>query len=30
VLGYSSDVVVEGFCVRDCEGIGLCRVGIVD
>jgi hypothetical protein len=29
VSGYSP-VVVEGACVRDCRGIGVCRVGIVD
>jgi hypothetical protein len=29
VLGYISIVVIEAVCVRDCRGLGLCRVGIV-
>jgi hypothetical protein len=27
---YSSVVIVEGAFVRDCRGIGVCRVGAVD
>jgi hypothetical protein len=30
VFGYISVVVEEGVCVRDCRGLGLCKVGIVD
>jgi hypothetical protein len=29
VFGYISVVVEEGVCVRDCRGLGLCKVGIV-
>jgi hypothetical protein len=29
VFGYISDVVVEGACVRDFRGLGLCTVGTV-
>jgi hypothetical protein len=29
VFCYTSVVVVEGACVRDCRGLGLCKVGIV-
>jgi hypothetical protein len=29
VFGCISVVVVEGACVRDCRGLGLCEVGIV-
>jgi hypothetical protein len=28
-VGYISVVVVEGVCVRDCKGLGLCAVGKV-
>jgi hypothetical protein len=27
VFGYSSAVVVEGACVRNCRVLGLCMVG---
>jgi hypothetical protein len=30
VFGYISVVIVELACVRDCRGVGLCKVGIVD
>jgi hypothetical protein len=30
LLGCSSVVVVEGVCVRDCRGMGLCTVGTID
>jgi hypothetical protein len=29
LLGCSAVVVGEGACVRDCRGIGLCKVGTV-
>jgi hypothetical protein len=29
VFGSISVVVVEDACVRDCRGLGLCKVGIV-
>jgi hypothetical protein len=29
VLGFISVVVVEGACVQDCRGLGLCTVGTV-
>jgi hypothetical protein len=29
VFGYISVVVVEGACVRNCRGLGLCKVDIV-
>jgi hypothetical protein len=29
LLGYISVVVVEGVCVRDCRGLGLCTFGTV-
>jgi hypothetical protein len=29
VFGCISVVVVEGVCVRDCRGLGLCAVGTV-
>jgi hypothetical protein len=29
VFGCISVVVEEGACVRDCRGLGLCKVGIV-
>jgi hypothetical protein len=29
VFGYISVVIEEGVCVRDCRGLGLCKVGIV-
>jgi hypothetical protein len=29
VFGCISVVVVQGACVRDCRGLGLCKVGIV-
>jgi hypothetical protein len=29
VFGYISVVVMEGACVRNCRGLGLCTVGIV-
>jgi hypothetical protein len=29
VFGYISVVVEEGVYVRDCRGLGLCKVGIV-
>jgi hypothetical protein len=29
VFGYISVVVEEGVCVRDCSGLGLCKVFIV-
>jgi hypothetical protein len=30
VFGYSSSVVVEGACVRDFRGLGVCTVVMVD
>jgi hypothetical protein len=30
VFEYISVVVVEGACVRDCRGLGLCTVGTLD
>jgi hypothetical protein len=30
VNGCSSVVIAKGACVRDCRGLGLCKVGIVD
>jgi hypothetical protein len=29
VFGYISVVVEEGICVKDCRGLGLCKVGTV-
>jgi hypothetical protein len=29
VFGYISVVLEESACVRDCRGLGLCKVGIV-
>jgi hypothetical protein len=29
VFGDSSIVVVEGACVRDCRGLGVCTVGTI-
>jgi hypothetical protein len=29
VLQYISVVIEEGVCVRDCRGLGFCKVGIV-
>jgi hypothetical protein len=29
VFGCISVLIVEGACVRDCKGLGLCKVGIV-
>jgi hypothetical protein len=29
VFGHISVVIVEGACVRDCRGLGLCKDGIV-
>jgi hypothetical protein len=29
VFGYISVVVGESGCVKDCKGLGLCKVGIV-